>query len=221
MSYDPEPDSHVKDRVKVVLNVSNQATKKELDHATCVDTSYSATKKYFSASRGEVDKLDIDKLVNVLTSLNNIKTKVDDLDFGKLNTVPVDLKILNDVADNEVVKNTKFNKPKILVNNSEKKIPDGATLIHINQYNTDKQNLEKKFGDVDKKILDTSGLVTLTVLNTKLGEVDNKISDTNGLVTTPVLNTKTGEVENKIPDHAKYITTPEFNKITAEDFVAN
>ena len=37
------------------------------------------------------------------------------------------------------------------MNNLEKKIPDGTTLIHINQYNTDKQNLEKKIGDVDKK----------------------------------------------------------------------
>ena len=37
------------------------------------------------------------------------------------------------------------------MNNLEKKIPDAATLIHINQHNTHKQNLEKKIGDVDKK----------------------------------------------------------------------
>ena len=37
------------------------------------------------------------------------------------------------------------------VDNSEKKIPDITTLIHINQYNTEKQNFEKKIGDVDKK----------------------------------------------------------------------
>ena len=41
---------------------------------------------------GEVDKLDINKLVNVPTSLNNSKTKVNDLDVGKLETVPIDLK---------------------------------------------------------------------------------------------------------------------------------
>ena len=45
----------------------------------------------------------------------------------------------------------KFNTLKTKVNSLEKKIPDATTLIHINQYNTDKQNLEKKFGDVDKK----------------------------------------------------------------------
>ena len=38
----------------------------------------------------------------------NLKTKVDYLDFDKLKTVPVDLKKLNDVVDNEVVKNTKL-----------------------------------------------------------------------------------------------------------------
>ena len=37
------------------------------------------------------------------------------------------------------------------VNNLDKKVPDVTTLIHVNQYNTDKQNLEKKIRDVDKK----------------------------------------------------------------------
>ena len=42
--------------------------------------------------KAEVGKLDINKLVNVPTSLNNLKIKIDDLDVGKLKTVPVDLK---------------------------------------------------------------------------------------------------------------------------------
>ena len=124
--------------------MSNYATKKELDHATGIGTSDLAAKKDFIALKAEVGKLDIVKLVNVPTSLNNLKTKVDDLDVGKLKTVPVDLKKLSDVVDNEVVKNAKFNTLKTKVNSLEKKIPDATTLIHINQYNTDKQNLEKK-----------------------------------------------------------------------------
>ena len=40
--------------------------------------------------------------------MNNLKTKVDDLDVGKLKIVPVDLKKLSDVVDNEVVKSTKL-----------------------------------------------------------------------------------------------------------------
>ena len=53
------------------------------------------------------------------------------------------------------------------MNNLEKKIPDATTLIHINQYNTDKQNLEKKIEVAGTKIHNASGLVTTTVLNTK------------------------------------------------------
>ena len=69
--------------------MSNYTTKKELDHA----------KKYFVASKAEVDKLEINNLVNVPTSFNNLKTKVDDLDVGKSKTVPVDLKKLSDIVD--------------------------------------------------------------------------------------------------------------------------
>ena len=61
---------------------------------------------------------------------------------------------LKAVVDNEVVKKHKINTLKAKVNNLEKKIPDATTLIHINQYKTD---LEKKIGDIEKKIWDESG----------------------------------------------------------------
>ena len=60
--------------------------------------------------KAEVDKLDF---VNVPTGLNDLKTKVDDLDVGKLKTVPVDLKKISGVVNDEVVKNTTFNKLRI------------------------------------------------------------------------------------------------------------
>ena len=153
MNYYPEQDGSIRDKVKVVLNLSNYATEKEIDHATGVNTFDLAAKKDFIYLKAEID---------VPTSLNNLKAKVDYLDVGKLRTVSVDMKILSDVADNEIVKNTKFNKLKPKVNNLEKKIPDASTLLHINQYNTDKQNLAKKTGDIEKTIQDTSGLVTTT-----------------------------------------------------------
>ena len=143
MSYYPEPDSHIRDKVKVVLDLSNYATKKELYNAIG-DLADLAAKNDFITLKAEVDKLDINKLVNVPTSLNNLKTKVNDLGVGKLKTVSVDLKKLSDGVDNEIIKNTKFNTLKAKVNNLEKKIPDATTLIHTNQCNTDKQNLEKK-----------------------------------------------------------------------------
>ena len=101
MAYYPEPDSHFRDKVKLVLGLSNYGTKKELDHATCVDTSDLAAKKDFIALKDEFDKLYINKLVNVPTCLNNLKTKADDLDVGELKIVPGNLKRLSDVVDNE------------------------------------------------------------------------------------------------------------------------
>ena len=71
--------------------------------------------------------------------MNNLKTKVEDLDFGKLKTIPVDLKKLSDVVGNEVDKDTKYNTLKTKVNNLDTKVPYTTTLVHINQYNTDKQ----------------------------------------------------------------------------------
>ena len=41
--------------------------------------------------KAEVDKLDINKLVNVRTSLRKLNSKEDCLDVGKLKTAPVDL----------------------------------------------------------------------------------------------------------------------------------
>ena len=112
---------------------------------------------------------------------------------------------------NEVVKNTKFNTLKTTVNNLEKKIPDATTLIHINQYNTDKQNLEKKIEIVDIKIHNVSGLVTTTVLNTKASM----------LVKNADFDTIIIEIENKVTDHdhAKYITTlKQVNFVRKTDF---
>ena len=68
------------------------------------------------------------------------------IDVGKLKTFPIDLKKLSDVVANEVVKNTKLNPLKTKVNSLQKKIPNVTTLIHINKYNTDNQNLKKIIG---------------------------------------------------------------------------
>ena len=71
--------------------------------------------------------------------MKNLKTKVDVLDTGILKTVTIDLQKLRNVVDNNVVKKTKFNILEAKVYDLETKIFD-ATALHINQYNTDKQN---------------------------------------------------------------------------------
>ena len=49
---------------------------------------------------------------------------VDDLGVGKSKADPVDLRKLNDLVDNEVVKNTKINILKTKVNKLDKKTPN-------------------------------------------------------------------------------------------------
>ena len=50
MSYHSEPDNRIRDKMKVVLDLSNYATKKELEHATGITTSDLADKKEFFES---------------------------------------------------------------------------------------------------------------------------------------------------------------------------
>ena len=52
MSSYPEPDNHIRNKVKVVLDLSNYAKEKELNHATGVETSDLAAKKRFHCFKG-------------------------------------------------------------------------------------------------------------------------------------------------------------------------
>ena len=51
-------------------------------------------------------RLDVNKLAKAPAGLNDLKTKVDNLDVGKLTTVPVDLIELGNVVSKEVIKKT-------------------------------------------------------------------------------------------------------------------
>ena len=66
---------------------------------------------------------------------------VNGLDVGKWKIIPIDLKKLSD----------DFNTLKTKIHSLERKIPDATTLTPISQYNTDKQNLEKKMEIFIKK----------------------------------------------------------------------
>ena len=112
------------------MDLSNYATKKELKHAKGVDKSNLAGKSNFIALKAEVDKLDINKLVNIPTSLNNLKTKANNLDARKLKTVPIYLKKLGDVVGKKVLEKAVCNKLNVKISNLENKIPDPSTLVH-------------------------------------------------------------------------------------------
>ena len=56
--------------------MSNYATKEELNDATGLDASNLVAKVDLIALKAGVDKLDINKLVNVPSSLNDLKKKI-------------------------------------------------------------------------------------------------------------------------------------------------
>ena len=68
--------------IKVKIDLTNNATKKDVNDITHVDTSNFALK----------------------TNLSSLKTEVDKLDTDELATVPVDLSTLSNVVKNDVVK---------------------------------------------------------------------------------------------------------------------
>ena len=89
MSHYPELDNHVRDKVKVVLDLLSHSTKKKKEYGIGIDISDLTAKKYFIALKAEVDKLNINKMTNLSTGLNKLKNKVDDLDVGELKMVSV------------------------------------------------------------------------------------------------------------------------------------
>ena len=90
MSYYPELVNDINNKFKVVLDLSNhakfnsnyQTKKKKLKDAT----------RNFITFKAKIYQLDINKLVIVQRSLNNVKTKIDDLENDKLKTVFENLK---------------------------------------------------------------------------------------------------------------------------------
>ena len=204
----PEPKSSGR-RVKVEIDFSNYPTKSDLKNVAGVDTSTFAKNDDLASLKSNLVKLDIDKLKNVPTNLNNLKSKVDKLDVDKLVPVSVNLSNLNDVVKIDVVKRDLYN-PKM--KNDEDKIPD------INNLATD-TTFNPKINEIQNKIPNITNLATTTAVT----PVENKIPNVGSLSRKHEYNTKISETENKITtdhDPDKCITTQEINKTTSEQFTA-
>ena len=100
---------------------------------------------------------------------------MDKIDVDKLKTVPLDLKKLSNVVNNEVVRKSLYNKLVAKVNNT-----DASEYALKTKYDMDKSDFEKKISDADKKIPDTSGLVKKTDYNAKITEIEGKIHSITG-----------------------------------------
>ena len=133
--YFPKPYEPFGGDINVRFDLSNYSTKTDFKNISHVDTSSFALKSNLGSLKTEVDKLDIDKLV----------------------PVPVDLSKLIDLAKNDFVKKTVYDKLVAKVN-----IIDTSTFVLKTRYDTDKS-------EIQNKIPDTSGLVKkqITVLKSQ------------------------------------------------------
>ena len=184
--YFPKPYESLGGDINFRVDLSNYATKADINNILHVDTSSFALKTNLANLKTEVDNLDIDKLVPVLTDLSK----------------------LSNIVKNDVIKKTDYNskiteiKGKILdisnlatktaLNTVENKIPDTSSLVKKNDHNT-------KITKIEAKIPDISNLTTKTALTA----VENKMPS----IKKTEYNTKAREIENKLNNHDKYITT--------------
>ena len=86
--YFPKPYEPFGGDINVTIDLSNYATKDDIQNITHVDTSSFALK----------------------TNLGNLKTEVDKLNIDKLATVPVDFSKLSNIVKYDVVKKTVYDK---------------------------------------------------------------------------------------------------------------
>ena len=86
--YFPKPFVHYSGNVKAELELSNYATKANLKGTTNVDTSDLLAK----------------------SDLTSLKPEADEIDIDKLKAVPADLSKLSNVVENDVVKETVYDK---------------------------------------------------------------------------------------------------------------
>ena len=223
--YFPSPSSH-KENIKAEIDLSNYATKKDINDITHVDTSNFALK----------------------TNLSSLKFEADKLDIGKLATVPVDLGKLSNVVKNDVIKKADYNKLVAKVDNI-----DTSDFVLKTNFNTKltglknkvintnglfkKTDYNSKITEIENEIPDISGLATKTALatvenkissitnlatKTALTTVENKIPSISGLVKKTDYNTKITDIENILNNHNhdKYVATSEFNTFDANVFIA-
>ena len=150
--YFPKPYEPFGGGINAKVDLSNYATKNDLENITHVDTLCFALK----------------------TNLAGLKTEVDKLDIDKLAPVPVDLSKLSDVVKNDVAKKTVCDKSVARVYSI-----DTSTYVLKTKYDTDKTELENnlatsdlvkktdynaKITEIKGKIPDVSSLATKTAL---------------------------------------------------------
>ena len=206
------------DNIKVELDLTNYATKTDLNNITHVDTSTFASKTNLAALKSEVDKIDVDKL----------------------KTAPVDLAKLTNAVENDLVKRTVYNtKVTSIAGLTKNTIDNLANITKLQAINTnsfvlktklasDVTTLENKTDTVDKKIPDISGFTTKTSLNaylqtatfnSKITEVENKIKAAD--IIAKSANTKANTIRSDLTGYAKKSDVATDITAIKNDYVTN
>ena len=220
MSYYP-PYKSSSNNIKVELDLTNYATKTDLNNITHVDTSSFASKTNLAALKTEVHKIDIDKL----------------------KTAPVDLAQLTNAVQNDLVKKTVYNTKVTsiegqlagLTKNTIDNLADITKLKAIDtsfvlkmKLASDVTTLENKIDTVNKKIPDISGLATKTSLNaylqtstfnSKVTEVENKIKAAD--ISAKSANTKANTIRSDLTAYAKKTNVATDITAIKNDYVTN
>ena len=142
------PYNNSSENIKVELDLTNYATRKDLKDITRVNASGYALK----------------------TNLAALKIEVDNIDTDKLKTVPDDLAKLSNVVKNDVVKKTEYNTLKNKAN-----AIDTSDFVTRTKFTTDTNALDDKIDKVEKKIPDITSLATKSSVNYLITEAENKI----------------------------------------------
>ena len=159
------PYNNSSENIKVELDLSNFATKKDIKDITHIDAS------------GFVSKI----------NLAALKTDVDKIDTDKLKAVPDDLAKLSNVVKKDVVKKTEYNALKTKVDGI-----DTSVFVTRTKFTADPNALNDKIDAVEKKIPVLTDFVTTARFNheknllatkTALTTVENKIPDISTLAT--------------------------------------
>ena len=221
MSYYP-PYKSSSNNIKVELDLTNYATKTDLNNITHVDTSSFASK----------------------TNLAALKTEIDKIDVNKLKTAPVHLAKLTTAVENDLVKKTVYNTKVTsietqiagltkntvdnLVDITKLKAIDTNSSVLKTKIASDVTTLENKIDTVDKKIPDISGLATKTSLNaylqtatfnSKVTEVENKIKAAD--IIAKSANTKANTIRNDLIGYAKKAEVATDITAIKNDYVTN
>ena len=190
--------------IKVELDLSNYATKKNINDVTHVDVSGFASKTNLAALKSEIDKIDADKL----------------------KTTPADLAKLSNLVNNDVVKKTNYNTKVTSIESqiagvtkntldnlgdiTKLKAIDTSGFALKTKLASNVTTLQNKIDAVDKKILDISGLATKTSLtsylqtatfNSTVTEVENKIKSAD--IIAESANTKANTIRSDLTGYVK------------------